>query len=77
VNEWILSSSVLILIVIALRSVFKGRISLGLQYAIWGLVLLRLFIPFSFGSSSISVANLTNRVERCCNCANSTCTFPS
>lgn len=63
-NEWILSSSVLILIVIALRSVFKGRISLGLQYAIWGLVLLRLFIPFSFGSSSISVANLTNRVER-------------
>lgn len=31
--EWILSSSILILIVIALRIVFKGKISLRLQYA--------------------------------------------
>ena len=58
-TEWILSSSILILIVIALRTVFKGKISLRLQYAIWGLVLLRLLIPISFGSTNISVANLT------------------
>jgi len=58
-TEWILSSSILILIVIGLRTLFKGRISLRLQYAIWILVLLRLLIPVSFGSSKLSVANLT------------------
>ena len=58
-TEWILSSSILILVVIALRTVFKGKISLRLQYAIWGLVLLRLLIPVHFGSTNISVANLT------------------
>ena len=62
-NEWILSSSILILIVIALRTVFKGKISLRLQYAIWGLVLLRLLIPVSFGNTDFSVANLTAKTE--------------
>lgn len=62
-TEWILSSSILILIVIALRTCFKGKISLRLQYAIWGLVLLRLLIPVSFGSTDFSVANLTAKDE--------------
>lgn len=62
-TEWILSSSILILIVIALRTCFKGKISLRLQYAIWGLVLLRLLIPVSFGSTDFSVANLTAKTE--------------
>ena len=62
-TEWVLSSSVLILIVIGLRTVFKGKISLRLQYAIWGLVLLRLLIPVSFGSTDFSVANLTKKAE--------------
>ena len=62
-TEWILSSSILILIVIGLRTVFKGKISLRLQYAIWGLVLLRLLIPVSFGSTDFSVANLTKKAE--------------
>ncbi len=62
-TEWILSSSILILIVIALRTVFKGKISLRLQYAIWGLVLLRLLIPVSFGSTDISVINLAESVK--------------
>lgn len=62
-TEWILSSSILILFVIALRTVFKGRISLRLQYAIWGLVLLRLLVPVSFGSTDFSVANLTAKTE--------------
>ncbi len=62
-TEWILSSSILILIVIALRTCFKGKISLRLQYAIWSLVLLRLLIPVSFGSTNFSVANLTVRSE--------------
>lgn len=62
-TEWVLSSSILILVVIALRTCFKGKISLRLQYAIWGLVLLRLLIPVSFGSTDFSVANLTARTE--------------
>ena len=62
-TEWVLSSSILILAVIGLRTCFKGRISLRLQYAIWGLVLLRLLIPFSFGNTDFSVANLTNQTE--------------
>ena len=63
-TEWILSSSILILVVIILRTVFKGRISLRLQYAIWGLVLLRLLIPVSFGSSNISVENLSSNIQK-------------
>ena len=55
--EWIVSSSILIVVIIALRRILKGKISLRLQYALWGLVLLRLLLPFSVGSSGISVAN--------------------
>ena len=62
-TEWILSSCILILAVIALRTVLKGKISLRLQYALWMLVLLRLLIPVSIGSSRISVANLTAQRE--------------
>lgn len=59
--EWIISSTALILIVIALRFILKGKISLRLQYALWALVLLRLIIPVSFGSAAISVENLTQK----------------
>ena len=52
---WILSSSVLILVVIILRYALKGKISLRLQYAMWGLVLLRLLLPGSLFPSSWSV----------------------
>ena len=55
--EWIVSSSVLIAVVILLRFVLKGKISLRLQYALWALVLVRLLVPVSFGSSDISVMN--------------------
>ena len=58
--EWIISSSVLIAIVIALRFALKGKISLRLQYALWALVLVRLLLPVSVGSSSMSIMN---RVE--------------
>ncbi len=62
-TEWIVSSCILILIVIGLRAVLKGRISLRLQYAMWGLVLLRLLIPFSIGSTAFSVANFTSQAK--------------
>ena len=59
--KWIVASSILIVVMIALRYGLKGRISLRLQYALWGLVLLRLLIPFSIGSSSLSVMNTVQR----------------
>ncbi|WOO35267.1 M56 family metallopeptidase [Anaerocolumna sp. AGMB13020] len=55
--EWIISSSVLITVVAALRFILRGKISLRLQYALWALVLIRLLIPVSFGASSVSVMN--------------------
>lgn len=60
-SEWIITSSVLILIIVALRYFFKGKISLRLQYGLWVLVLIRLLIPFSMGNSSISILNFTVR----------------
>ena len=53
--EWIVSSSVLIVLVIALRRLLRGRISLRLQYALWLLVLVRLLIPGTVGESALSV----------------------
>lgn len=56
-NEWIISSSALITVVVALRFILRGKISLRLQYALWALVLIRLLIPVNFGVSSVSVMN--------------------
>ena len=55
--QWIVSSSVLILVVIALRYVLRGKLSLWMQYALWLLVLVRLLVPVSFGASDLSVMN--------------------
>lgn len=55
--EWILSSAALCALVIGLRYLLRGRIGLRLQYALWGLVLLRLLLPVSFGGSRLSLMN--------------------
>lgn len=57
-TEWIITSSVLILIVIALRFLLRGKISLLLQYALWGLVLIRLLVPVSLFASPLSILGL-------------------
>lgn len=62
-TEWIISSSMLILIVLAVRAFFKGKIRLNLQYAIWLLVLARLLIPVSFGNTDFSVINLKESAQ--------------
>jgi len=54
---WIITSSVLIAVVIALRFLFKGKISRRLQYALWGLVLFRLLLPIPLFESPFSVMN--------------------
>ncbi len=59
--EWIVSSAVLIAVVILLRLVLKGKISLRLQYALWAVVLVRLLVPVSFGDTAMSVGNLTQK----------------
>ena len=56
--EWIVTSTAMILIVIALRGLLKGKISLKLQYGLWALVLVRLLLPFSIVDSAISVSNI-------------------
>ncbi len=55
--EWTVSSSALLAVLIVLRQILKGKISLRLQYVLWGLALIRLLVPVSFGSTSISVQN--------------------
>lgn len=60
--EWIISSSVLILAVIALRAILKGKMSLRLQYTLWALVLVRLLLPVSLGGSDLSVMNAAAQV---------------
>lgn len=58
----ILTSSVLILLLILLRVLLQGRISLRLQYALWALVAARLLVPVSFGGSALSVLNAADFV---------------
>ncbi len=55
---WIVSSTVLILIVILLRQIFRKKISHGLQYILWFPVLLRLLIPVTPIESDFSIMNL-------------------
>ena len=59
--EWMVSSCILTAIVIALRYLLRGRISLRLQYALWLPVLARLLLPVSFGSTDISVMSVVER----------------
>lgn len=54
-REAILSSSVLIIAILALRTFARGKISAKLQYALWLLVMVRLVVPGTIGSSPISV----------------------
>lgn len=61
-TNWIISSSILIIAVLFLRRILKGRISLRIQYAIWLLVAVRLLIPFNFGSTFLSIENYTSQL---------------
>lgn len=57
--ETIITSSILILFVIFLRFVLRGKISRRLMYALWLIVAVRLLIPISF-PSPISVMNVVD-----------------
>ena len=52
---WVVSSCVMILAVLAVRAIFGKKLSAGFRYALWALVLLRLFIPGTVFQSPVSV----------------------
>lgn len=62
-TAWIISSTVLILGILILRRVLRGKISLRLQYALWLVVLVRLLCPLNFFESSLSIQNAVQSVQ--------------
>ncbi|MBD5148280.1 MAG: M56 family metallopeptidase, partial [Oscillibacter sp.] len=63
-KEILLTSSVLILALLALRRVFRKTISRRLQYALWGLVLLRLLVPVNLPAVDHNVLTAAQPVQR-------------
>ena len=62
-SEWIISSSALIVAMVLLRRVMRGKIGLRLQYALWLIVLVRLLLPLSFGEARVSVQNVVREAD--------------
>ena len=62
--EWILSSCVLILAVLLIRRCLRSRLQPMLQYALWGLVLIRLLLPFQFFNNPVSVGGMVEEVKK-------------
>lgn len=61
--QWFFSSSLLILVVLALRGILAKKLSLRLRYALWGVVLARLLLPLSPLPNTISLAPLTQPIQ--------------
>ena len=62
-KEVLLTSSVLILAVFLVRWVFRGAVSRRVQYALWGLVLVRLLIPFQLPAMEHNVLTAAAPVQ--------------
>ncbi|MGN1306874.1 MAG: M56 family metallopeptidase [Faecousia sp.] len=60
----LISSSVLILVLVALRKLLRGKISLRLQYALWLIVAVRLLVPVQFGTVSFSLSSISEKPEQ-------------
>ena len=60
-REILLTSSVLIVAILALRLVFRNRISRRAQYALWALVLVRLLVPVNLPAVDFSVLTAAER----------------
>lgn len=54
----LVTSSVLIAVIFAVRALFRNRISRAAQYALWLLVLVRLLVPASLPALPVSVLNI-------------------
>ena len=62
-TQIIVTATVLLALLIALRYALRGKVSLRLQYALWLLAAVRLLVPVTFGSSPLSVLNAAASVE--------------
>lgn len=60
--EIITGVTVLVLIIMVIRRLTKGMISMRLRYALWIMVVLRLMLPVNIGSSMFSVMNAQKAV---------------
>lgn len=60
-NEILTGATFLIFIVMLLRCLTRGRISMRFRYSLWLIVMVRLILPVSFGNSPFSVMNLAWR----------------
>ncbi len=63
-KEILITSSVLIAAVLVIRLLFRRVLSRRVQYALWGLVLLRLLVPISLPAADFSLLSATAPVER-------------
>ena len=61
--EWVATSVFLILVVLALRGLLKKRISAGLRYALWAVVLLRLLVPVQLFTSPVAGTRVFSEVR--------------
>jgi len=63
-REILLTSSALILALLALRRLFRETLSRRVQYALWGLVLVRLLTPVSLPAAGFSLLTAAEPVAR-------------
>ena len=61
-KEVLITSSILIALIAALRPLLRGKIDPRVQYALWLAVALRLLIPVNLVDSAYSVLALVDRV---------------
>lgn len=61
----IFSSSLMIILLLLVRGLLKGKLNPKWQYALWGIILIRLFIPVSLPETGVQVVprNVTETVE--------------
>ena len=55
--KWMITSSALIVLVLVLRALVKGRAGARLRYALWLLAAVRLLLPGTLFESAFSVLN--------------------
>lgn len=60
--EAVISSSVLITVIILIRTLFKGKIKSSVCYSLWLVAALRLMLPFELASSPVSVMNVAEDI---------------
>lgn len=56
--EWMVESSLLVMMIMGIRKIFIGKIRYSIIYALWMVVLLRFMIPVNLVSTPFSVGNL-------------------